>query len=940
MVNKGFEKLGALMDRRPVKTLMAALALVVFLIAGALQVTMSTGSETLVRKENPVFVSNRNMESHFGSDAIMVVFQGDEESLTQVENLTRMHGMAERLQYQEGIFSILSPATLLHSMTEMQSEEIRLRVLDMAVGLDTLAKALEEVGTEMGSKEVPDAAVLQEKLENFEQVAQTFQRLAAGQAELAKGTQGVAGGMGQVAEGLEEMARQLMAMGTGLEGQPQLSMQLARMGENLQETAGNLETMGANTQSLSEGNRKTESALRTMSENLETETGEMAALFSEGITREELQGMAEGFLAMGEHLSGMSSGLSTFHEKSAMLRPYFPVQQSELELLLLDEDGQRRSLFEDVILDDHHMLMVVKLQGNMPDTLRDEVVAAVTVAVEKAGLEGVTTTITGKPVLDDALRTEMKSNMQRMIAFAVAAMFLILMAVFKIRWRAISLLVIFIAVLGTLGLMGHLSVPMTMVSMAVFPILIGLGIDYSIQFQNRYEEEKSPARTLTQVGKAVGIAVLATMMGFVSLFASPVPMIQDFGKMLTIGVLVSFIASIFLLIPILRARDVFDSKTQRTFKVPDDRKTQVDRILEATTGFVTRHAVPVLLLAVLLAGMGMVADRHVGVETDIETFMPQEMEALQDMRGVRDILGSTNQVALFLEAEDVLAPEILAWMRDTEDYVLTQHSDAVVGVKSIDTVLGMLHDTPFAHHEAYTEAVWDLPEAQRKMVVDDAGTRGLVILSLSHMPIETMEAFIGELGTYAAAADFSVAVTGMSVLDVEMVEGLTAGRVKMTLLGLGLVFLALLLVYRSLFKAFAAVFPIALIVGMSGGLMYLLDIRYTPITATLGALVLGMGTEMTILLLERYLEERHHGRAKMEALEIAVRRIGKATVASGLTTIGGFSVLMASEFVILKDFGLMTVLNISLALASTFLILPAVLVVMDRFLVGNGAQGA
>ena len=37
--------------------------------------------------------------------------------------------------------------------------------------------------------------------------------------------------------------------------------------------------------------------------------------------------------------------------------------------------------------------------------------------------------------------------------------------------------------------MGWLNIGLTMVSMAVFPVLIGLGIDYSIQFQSRYTEE-------------------------------------------------------------------------------------------------------------------------------------------------------------------------------------------------------------------------------------------------------------------------------------------------------------------------------------------------------------------------------------------------------------------------------------------------------------------
>jgi predicted RND superfamily exporter protein len=198
-----------------------------------------------------------------------------------------------------------------------------------------------------------------------------------------------------------------------------------------------------------------------------------------------------------------------------------------------------------------------------------------------------------------------------------------------------------------------------------------------------------------------------------------------------------------------------------------------------------------------------------------------------------------------------------------------------------------------------------------------------------------LQIFVNDLKDVVSDTDMRVHVTGKSVLDVEMVEGLTSGRVKMTLIGIGLVFVVLLFIYRNIVKAFIPVFPITLIVGMSGGIMYLLGLKYTPITATLGALVLGMGTEMTIMLLERYLEERKSGKEKLESMIITVTMIGKATVASGLTTIGGFSVLMASKFVILKDFGLMTVINISLALMSTFIILPAVIVLLDRFIISK-----
>ncbi|HCW72825.1 MAG TPA: hypothetical protein DHM90_02450, partial [Clostridiaceae bacterium] len=104
---------------------------------------------------------------------------------------------------------------------------------------------------------------------------------------------------------------------------------------------------------------------------------------------------------------------------------------------------------------------------------------------------------------------------------------------------------------------------------------------------------------------------------------------------------------------------------------------------------------------------------------------------------------------------------------------------------------------------------------------------------------------------------------------------------------------------------------------------------------TLGALVLGMGTEMTIMLMERYIEERRRGLSRDKAMKDAAGSIGTAILASGLTTVGGFSVLMLSDFVILKDFGFMTVVNISLALASTFILLPVILYLSDRFLLSR-----
>src|SRR5699024_4951828 len=111
-------------------------------------------------------------------------------------------------------------------------------------------------------------------------------------------------------------------------------------------------------------------------------------------------------------------------------------------------------------------------------------------------------------------------------------------------------------------------------------------------------------------------------------------------------------------------------------------------------------------------------------------------------------------------------------------------------------------------------------------------------------------------------------VTGKAVLDVEMMQGLTGGRYQMTLLGMGLVFLSLFVIYRHPVKAFIPLLPILFIVGWSGLIMYFFDMSYTPLTATLGALIIGIGTEFTVLSMERYAEGREKGYRSRETIQM------------------------------------------------------------------------
>src|SRR5437868_2080591 len=68
-------------------------------------------------------------------------------------------------------------------------------------------------------------------------------------------------------------------------------------------------------------------------------------------------------------------------------------------------------------------------------------------------------------------------------------MIVILTVLFSVRWRLLPLGVVLVGVIWAFGLAGYLSIPLSLVTIAGLPVMLGVGIDYAIQMHARVEEE-------------------------------------------------------------------------------------------------------------------------------------------------------------------------------------------------------------------------------------------------------------------------------------------------------------------------------------------------------------------------------------------------------------------------------------------------------------------
>jgi predicted RND superfamily exporter protein len=155
-------------------------------------------------------------------------------------------------------------------------------------------------------------------------------------------------------------------------------------------------------------------------------------------------------------------------------------------------------------------------------------------------------------------------------------------------------------------------------------------------------------------------------------------------------------------------------------------------------------------------------------------------------------------------------------------------------------------------------------------------------------------------------------------------------RLLTVLAGLAAVSLVLLAVYRRAERALVPLLPIALAGGWSALVLFLVRIPLNPMSVTLGALVIAIATEFSVLLSERYRQERAAGHDPQAALARTYASTGAAVVASGATAIAGFAVLAVSDIRMLRDFGIVTVLDLVVSLLGVLVVLPAVLILVER----------
>ncbi|HLU41441.1 MAG TPA: MMPL family transporter [Microthrixaceae bacterium] len=618
-----------------------------------------------------------------------------------------------------------------------------------------------------------------------------------------------------------------------------------------------------------------------------------------------------------------------------------------VRFLLYDNQGEIRPALRSVFLDETHTQMLVRLHGNL--SIEDEGAAsdAIKEITEDFRFEGASVTTTGAPVLLKGINDYLRGGMLTLGGIAVAAMIVILMLFFDVRWRLLPLAVVLIGIVWAFGLVGYLGIPLTLVTIAGLPIMLGIGIDYAIQMHSRIEEEvivdrephpiQAAARGL---GPALLVVTFDAVFAFLAIQLSQVPMIREFGWLLTVGIVAICISSIINPLAALGIRE-FRSPT----KGRDFREGPLGRLVLWLGSVPASAALPLAIVSVVVFALGSYVEPRLTLETDPVNWVDQDSEVIRDIRTIEREIGGASDLGIYVEAQGegdgggattVYTDETVEYVSDLTMETMERFDEDLVVDSSIIGTVRKLTDVPgvpsiVPSAELVREA-WEVaPEGIQKSTASAEGDAFNIIFLTAAGSLEDRAVVVDALRAETGAPEgVLVTPSGLAVVGVGLLENLEANLVELTWLAVALVFIFLAVRLRSLVRALLSLVPVLIASGAANVAIYLVGIELSPMTAVGGPLVVATCTEFTSLILLRYIEERRRGLEPRPAIDATAARTGRAFIVSAMTAVAGVAVISFSSLPLLSNFGMFMALKITIALIAALTVLPPLIIWADR----------
>jgi len=550
------------------------------------------------------------------------------------------------------------------------------------------------------------------------------------------------------------------------------------------------------------------------------------------------------------------------------------------------------------------------------------------------------------------------------------AVILCMIAILWISFRnaralLVPLAVITIATSWTLGALALFGRFLNSATIVVPAVVVVISVADTIHLINQYFESVRKAgpgagpgdrprlmrATLDRVLFPCFLTTVTTLAGFLSLLLVDVPLIQDMGLFVSVGIASAFLVSV-TLVPACYLLGPLPSSGATS--------VQMSGWIARFLGWVASRALgrprAVGWLCVALVLLGVAGLWQLRVDFHWKDFVKQGHRIRESIRFLDEHLGGYDWFTVVLEVPegepgDLLDPERLQAVESIQ-----QRMQAEPFVGHADSLAGALRRANRLFHgddPRYDTVPSTRELAAQYLLLFDLGAPGSLdgLLSFDRRVTQVssrlvspgnrairdwMERLGPEVERASSRAGLQGTLSGFSAVFAQLNMTITVGLIWSLSGAVLIIAVILALSLRSVRLGLAAMIPNVIPVLFTLGFMGWVGLDLSGQTAIIGCIGIGIAVDDTIHFLHRFHRELlQNGGDRRRAVEATILSTGRAITFTSLVLLAGFSVLLLSAFVQYTLFGLLSAVTMATALLGDLFLLPVLLIAFPQLTAGK-----
>jgi predicted RND superfamily exporter protein len=286
------------------------------------------------------------------------------------------------------------------------------------------------------------------------------------------------------------------------------------------------------------------------------------------------------------------------------------------------------------------------------------------------------------------------------------------------------------------------------------------------------------------------------------------------------------------------------------------------------------------------------------------------VEELGEAEYAEQKLGSSGEISIRLQGDDLTDPAVLAWTREARERLVLEFGDQVRPILSTADLFAFLGEDP--EPTQIDAAIEIMPEYLTSAVLERNRSEALAVFGVKLRDVNETRVLLNDMERTLPPAPPGVEVelVGLPVAAAQGLDLVSDDGWLTSLAGIGLALAVVAIGLRRVGEVARAALTMLLASGWIAGIVALTTGTLNPLTVAIGSLATATSCEFAIML------ARAGGRGTL-------RGVGTAALAA----LVGYSVLGFSQLAVLRDFGLLLATSVGCSFVAASV---AVLVIAPR----------